>query len=125
MRTGMFFLIVFVMSGVLVSSVGLLVNVSSSASLPLSAKALLNDGAKLYEEKCASCHAADGSGSTTRGKAMKVPDLRAPRIQQKNDDQLLQAIVKTNVHKGLLKSLGDEKLRMTIMHMRTFKKQTD
>ena len=125
MRTGMFFMIVFMTSAMIVTSVGLLVNVSSGAAIPVSARTLLTNGANLYAEKCASCHAADGSGSTTRGKAMKVPDLRAPRIQQKNEDLLLEAIVKTNAHKGLPRSLGHENLRMTIMHIRTFKGQSD
>jgi mono/diheme cytochrome c family protein len=116
----MFFMIIFMTSGIFVISVGLLIDVSSNAAKPVSAKTLLTNGANLYAQRCAACHTADGSGSTTDGKAMKVPDLRAPRIQQKNDEVLLEAITKTNAHKGLLKGLGHENLRMTIMHMRTF-----
>jgi cytochrome c len=37
---------------------------------------------KIYTDKCSSCHANDGSGATTPGKAMKVPDLRSAEIQE-------------------------------------------
>jgi mono/diheme cytochrome c family protein len=77
---------------------------------------------KIYADKCASCHGKYGSGDTTRGKAMKVPDLRAPEIQKKTDKELFDAIVKSRAHRGLQKQLGDENLRMVVMHMRTFKK---
>jgi len=103
MRTSIFFLVVFGVAAIFASS------------------AQVTEGVKLYADKCASCHATDGSGTTTRGKAMKVPDLRAPGIQKKTDDQLLDAIGRTNAHRGFRKSIGDDKLRMTIMHMRTLK----
>jgi cytochrome c6 len=46
------------------------------------------DGAALYKTKCASCHAADGSGATPMGKNMKLRDLRSPDVQKLTDKEL-------------------------------------
>ena len=80
------------------------------------------DGAKMYADKCASCHANDGSGTTTRGKAMKVPDLRSPDFARKSDNDIIGAFSKPAAHRGLQKQLGDNNLRLVVMHVRTFKK---
>ena len=31
----------------------------------------------IYAQKCASCHALDGSGNTAKGKELKLKDLRS------------------------------------------------
>ena len=80
-----------------------------------------SDGTKFYTDKCASCHANDGSGNTTRGKAMKVPDLRSPEIAKKSDKDILDVFSKPAAHRGLQKQLGDENLQLVVMHLRTFK----
>ncbi|MBX7079476.1 MAG: cytochrome c [Nannocystaceae bacterium] len=40
---------------------------------------VLNQGARVYEMRCASCHGADGSGNGSAGRALKAPprDFRA------------------------------------------------
>src|SRR5205814_7582352 len=40
------------------------------------------DAAKLYKANCAVCHAADGSGNTSSGKALKAKDLRSDEVQK-------------------------------------------
>jgi mono/diheme cytochrome c family protein len=50
--------------------------------------------AKLYATKCAACHAADGSGNTAAGKALKTADLRIPDIQKQTDAELNTEITK-------------------------------
>jgi mono/diheme cytochrome c family protein len=80
------------------------------------------DAAKIYADKCASCHGNDGSGNTTRGKAMKVPDLRSATIAKKGGDNIVDAFSKPAAHRGLQKQLGDENLRLVVMHLRTFNK---
>jgi mono/diheme cytochrome c family protein len=120
-RLGMFAVIVLLTTALFVGSAAMLVNVSSTVRLPLAARTLINQGEKIYVDECASCHAKDGSGAVPRGKVMKVPDLRAPAIQKKTDDQLIQAILKSTPHRGILKRAGDEGLRMAVMHMRNFK----
>jgi cytochrome c6 len=79
------------------------------------------EGEKIYAGKCAVCHAKDGSGSTARGKTLKVPDLRSPEIQQKTDDELIKGILKAKGHPPYEKQLGDEGLRNVVLFMRTFK----
>lgn len=49
---------------------------------------------KLYQTKCAACHAADGSGSTTVGKVLKLRDIRDPEVQKISDDDLTTLIAK-------------------------------
>lgn len=50
--------------------------------------------AKLYQSKCAACHAADGSGSTPVGKALRLRDLRSPDVQKQSDAELSAVIEK-------------------------------
>jgi len=81
------------------------------------------DGAAVYKAKCASCHAADGSGSTSMGKAMKLRDLGSPEVQKQTDAELLTVTAdgkaKMPAYKG---KLTDEELKAVVAHMRTFKK---
>jgi mono/diheme cytochrome c family protein len=81
-----------------------------------------NDGSKIYADKCSSCHAKDGSGNSTRGKAMKAPDLRSPEIAKKTDKQLIDGFSKPAAHRGMKKQLGVENLRLVVTHLRGFKK---
>ena len=46
------------------------------------------DGAAVYKAKCATCHAADGSGQTPMGKSMKLRDLRSAEVQKQTDKEL-------------------------------------
>lgn len=57
-------------------------------SLPLFAA----DGAAIYKTKCQMCHAANGSGDTATGKAMKVRDLRSADVQKQTDVELTKVI---------------------------------
>src|SRR4051794_21099869 len=49
---------------------------------------------KLFESKCASCHAKDGTGATVMGKALKVKDFKEPDVQKMSDDDLATLIAK-------------------------------
>src|SRR5271155_5459646 len=49
-----------------------------------------DDAAGVYKAKCATCHAADGSGNTPVGKALKIADLRSDEVQKKTDAQLIE-----------------------------------
>jgi cytochrome c6 len=44
--------------------------------------------AKLYKQKCVSCHGADGKGTTPAGKAMKVHDFSDQAVVAMSDDAL-------------------------------------
>lgn len=56
--------------------------------------AFAGDAAALYKTKCASCHAADGSGSTPMGKKLNLRDLRSADVQKQTDAQLTEITTK-------------------------------
>lgn len=62
-------------------------------------------GAAVYKAKCASCHAADGSGNTPAGKTLKVRDLRSPEVQKMSDAELIAA---TTNGKGKMPAYGSK-----------------
>lgn len=80
-------------------------------------------GEALYKARCAGCHAADGSGSTSVGKSLKLRDLRSAEVQQMTDAQLTDIITKG---KGKMpqygNSLGAEKIKTVIGYLRQLAK---
>lgn len=48
--------------------------------------------AKLYKQKCASCHGPDGKAETSAGKAMKVRSFADPDVAKMSDDELAEVI---------------------------------
>ena len=62
-----------------------------------------NDAEKIYKTNCVLCHAADGSGSSPSGKALKAQDLRSDAVQKKSDAELTASI--TN-GKGKMPAFG-------------------
>jgi mono/diheme cytochrome c family protein len=87
------------------------------------AVAPVNDAGALYKAKCASCHAADGSGNTAMGKKLNLRDLRSKEVQSQSDDQLYNIIAKG---KGKMppyeKSLGADKCRQLVAYTRSLAK---
>ena len=63
------------------------------------------DAAKVYKTNCALCHAADGSGDTASGRALKAKDLRSPEVQGKSDEDLAEVITKG---KGKMPAFGQK-----------------
>ncbi|MBZ5700135.1 MAG: cytochrome c [Acidobacteriia bacterium] len=53
-------------------------------------------GRKLFLQNCAKCHAADGSGNTAIGKAVKAKDLRAAEAQKMSDAEIFNQIAVGN-----------------------------
>jgi cytochrome c553 len=107
-------LVVIASTMVSVGAVGILSNGSSSlAGTPAA------DAAATYKTKCASCHAADGSGSTAAGKAMKLRDLRSAEVQKQSDDQLY-AVIANGKGKmpGYAKTLGADTCKELVAHIR-------
>jgi len=80
------------------------------------------DGADIYKAKCAACHAADGSGATPAGKAMKVRDLGSADVQGQSDQQLYDIVAKG---KGKMPAyegtLGADTCKALVAHIREFK----
>lgn len=61
------------------------------------------DAAKSFKTNCVLCHAADGSGSSATGKALKAQDLRAADVQKQSDADLALVITKG---KGKMPAFG-------------------
>ena len=83
----------------------------------------VGDGAETFKAKCASCHGADGTGQTAVGKAMKLRDLTSADVQAQTDDQLLEIVAKgKGKMPGYEKTLGADKCKELVAHIRTLKK---
>ncbi|HWO01745.1 MAG TPA: cytochrome c [Blastocatellia bacterium] len=77
------------------------------------------DAAATFKAKCASCHAADGSGSTAAGKSLKVLDLRSAEVQKQSDAQLYEIIAKgKDKMPGYEKPLGADTCKALVAHIR-------
>jgi mono/diheme cytochrome c family protein len=61
--------------------------------MPLASRAQ-TDAAKSFKTNCALCHAQDGSGNSSAGKALGAKDLRSQEVQAKSDSDLALTISK-------------------------------
>jgi len=82
------------------------------------------DGAAIYKAKCATCHAADGSGQTPVGKSMKLRDLRSAEVQKQTDKELYAWTAdgkgKMPAYKG---KLNDAEINALVVFMRELPKK--
>ena len=83
-----------------------------------------DDVAATFKAKCAGCHAADGSGDSPAGKAMKTPDLRSDEVQKMTDAQLIDATTngkgKMPAYKG---KITDDQIKDLVAFIRTLAKK--
>jgi cytochrome c553 len=104
-------------------TISILALVLFSETSSRAASAPLGDGAETFKAKCASCHGADGTGQTAVGKAMKLRDLTSADVQSQTDDQLLAIVTKgKGKMPGYEKTLGADKCKELVAHIRTLKK---
>jgi len=87
------------------------------------------DAAELWTKNCVSCHAADGSGSTTMGKKYGVKDYRDAKVQADiTDEKATQAITDGITEDGKTKmkpfkeKLTPEEIKSLVAYVRTLKK---
>jgi len=65
------------------------------------------------------CHGLDGSGDTTLGKKLKIPDLRLQKVQQLTDDDLIEVITKGNGEMpSFKKKLSRDSIYEVVGHIR-------
>jgi cytochrome c6 len=78
-----------------------------------------DDAAALYKAKCASCHAADGSGDTPVGKKLGVKAFNAPDVAKNSDAAWTEA---TKKGKGKMPAyegkLTDDQIKELVKYMR-------
>ena len=83
-----------------------------------------NDAEKTYKTNCGLCHAADGSGSSPSGKALKAQDLRSDAVQKKSDAELTTAV---SQGKGKMpafaKKLKPDDIAQLVAYIRTLPKK--
>lgn len=83
-----------------------------------------DDAAGLFKSKCAACHAADGSGNTTAGKAMKIRDFHSADVQKQTDAQLSDIISAGKspmpAYKG---KITDDQIKMLVGYIRELGKK--
>ncbi len=100
-----------------------LVLVAAMAAFTLPAVAQ-NSGAATYNAKCLMCHAADGSGSTPAGKAMKAPSFLAPDAVKEPTANLIAI---TTTGKGKMPAysgkLTDAQIKDVVAYIRTLQKK--
>jgi mono/diheme cytochrome c family protein len=91
------------------------------STAPLGAQ---SDTEKLYKTKCASCHAADGSGDTPIGKKTGVHDFRSAEVQKMSDAELTAITAKgKNKMPSYEKTLKEAEIKALVAHIRTFAKK--
>ena len=80
---------------------------------------------KSYTTNCVLCHAADGSGSSPSGKALKAKDLASKEVQAKSDEDLSEVITKG---KGKMPAFGNklkpEDVKQLVAYIRTLAKKS-
>jgi len=83
-----------------------------------------DDAATLYKSKCASCHAADGSGDTPAGKKTGTHAFSSPEVQKMTDAQLTEATTngknKMPAYKG---KLTDEQIKSLVAYVKELGKK--
>ncbi len=62
-------------------------------------RVLAQESEALYSQKCANCHAKDGSGNTNVRSKLTVPDLRSKPIVEMNDSDMYDSIAHGAQHK--------------------------
>jgi cytochrome c6 len=82
------------------------------------------DAAKIYKTNCVLCHAANGSGDSASGKALKAKDLRSPEVQAKSDQELAEVITKGRGKMPAFgKKLSADAIKSLVAYIRELPKQ--
>ncbi len=94
----------------------------------LSVQSVAQDAAGLYKDKCGSCHAADGSGKTTAGRKMEVPDLRAKQFVDMSDKEMFETIGRGTKHRNyphsfLYTGMKEQQINALIAYIRQLQKK--
>jgi mono/diheme cytochrome c family protein len=94
--------------------------IAAAVAILPSVSARADDSAAVYKAKCASCHAADGSGDTAVGKKLKLRDLSALDVQKLSDAELTKVIADGKAKMpGYAKKLTAEQIKSLVAMIRT------
>jgi cytochrome c6 len=82
-----------------------------------------NSAADVYQSKCQMCHAADGSGNTPAGKAMKARPFNSPDVLKESDTELTTIIKKgKNKMPAFQDKITDAQIATLLAHIHTLQK---
>jgi mono/diheme cytochrome c family protein len=97
---------------------------TSLLALTMTTSGLAQDsGPDLYKSKCQMCHAADGSGNTPAGKAMKARPFNSPDVLKQSDADMTAVIKKgKNKMPAFEGKLTDAQIASLIAHIHTLQK---
>src|SRR5579864_5964735 len=93
----------------------------------LALPAMAQDGAALFQTKCAMCHGKTGAADTPIAKAKGIKDLGSADIQKLTDAELIDMIAiggpnKVKGHDFKAKGLTDDQIKGLVGFVRTLKK---
>lgn len=78
-----------------------------------------SNAGSIYKARCASCHGADGKGTTVMGKQTGVRDFASPEVQKEPDDQLIEILAKGKKNMpGYEKSLNGSQIKDLVSYIR-------
>jgi cytochrome c6 len=102
----------------------IITTLSVMTALGVAAACAQSSGGDIYKSKCQMCHAADGSGNTPAGKAMKAMPFSSPDLAKASDADLIAA---TKNGKGKMPAyagkLSDGQITAVVAYIRTFQKK--
>jgi mono/diheme cytochrome c family protein len=78
----------------------------------------VDDGATVYQTKCAVCHGADATGKP----AAKIPSLVSDEVKKTSDDDLTKAVTEKPKHPATIKSLAPDQVKMVVQYVRSLQK---
>ncbi len=77
-----------------------------------------DDGATIYNAKCAACHGADAAGKP----AAKMPSLVSEEAKKASDGDLAKEITEKAKHPSMVKSLPPDQIKMVVAYIRSLQK---
>jgi mono/diheme cytochrome c family protein len=87
-----------------------------SAGSPLLAQN--SSGAATFKTNCATCHGPDGSGDTSIGKSLNIPDLRSAEIQKLSNTEIATVISNGKNAMPPFKNFSKEQIHSLITYIR-------
>jgi mono/diheme cytochrome c family protein len=113
-------------AGIVVLYGAVILTVAFAPRLPTSSAATppADSPQDVYLDKCAVCHAKDGSGNTVKGRKLKVKDLRGPEAQKLSEAEMIEIVSKGKGKDmdGFQKELGSDMIKQIVQYYRTLAK---
>ena len=89
-----------------------------SAGNPILAAQHSSGGAAAFKANCATCHGPDGSGDTSIGKSLNIPDLRSAEIQKLSETEIANVISSGKNAMPPFKNLSKAQIHSLVAYIR-------